>query len=100
MLDDSENMDNAIGGQPASGRVPNDPTQNLDLLPPIDPAPIPSSDNGQPPADILNNGETDAFQGALDEFYYNPSSIAIDPYNWFSSSWIASDIGQQQIWTC
>lgn len=29
--------------------------------------------------------EVDAFQGALDEFYYDANSVAVDPFHWFAN---------------
>ena len=56
ILDDSENLDMP---QTGNGREAQNPNRNLDLLPPVDPAPIPGNDAGQEAAEILNAGETD-----------------------------------------
>jgi hypothetical protein len=30
--------------------------------------------------------EVDAFQGALDEFYYDANSVVVDPFHWFAGA--------------
>ena len=104
IVDDSDlTMPPTIETQPMTGHelVASTQTgQDMDLISPIDAPPILPFDPGQPPTDPFNAGETetDAFQGALDEFYYEPNSVAVDPFNWFSNYWNTGDVAQHQVW--
>lgn len=105
IMDDSEalTMPTTLRGQSLNTPElvdPHEGTQNLDLLPPGDPSSVLGPDGQQAPVDLYNSGEieTDAFQGALDEFYFDPNSIALDPFNWFSSDRNTGDFGRNQIW--
>ena len=100
IIDDSENlaMPATVDPQPLGGQdllVSTEGVQHLDLLPPVDPSPTLVLESGQQPTDPfgVSEVETDAFQGALDEFYYDPNSIAVDPFNWSSSYWNTGDFG-------
>ena len=96
-------MPATVGPQPLGGQdiiINTEGAANLDLLPPVDPSPTLVLESGQQPTDPFGVGEveTDAFQGALDEFYYDPNSIAVDPFNWSSSYWNTGDFGRNQVW--
>ncbi len=90
----------AVVPEPVSGQGLVVSTEGMDLIPPIDPSPTLVLDSGQPATDLFggHEHETDAFQGALDEFYYDPNSIAVDPFNWSSSYWNTGEFGRNQVW--
>ncbi len=101
LLDDSEvQVLNIPTTLPEPGNLDDNTRSqnNLELLPPVGPSPMldlpPSSHDPFYPVE----NDTDAFQGALDEFYYDPNSLVVDPFNWFPNYWNNSEGGRNQIW--